>query len=157
MTMAQRRHQELLDAISNIDRAPDTEDISANFSLKLHALAENDSQGLFVRMIKARLHFVHMPDRFESIPEAHQRTFGWIYDRNITRSKDQPWDNFTHWLRCGSNHLYWITGNLPDPRRLVNLLSSKFRKTWLWQKHVDEIHPSGWPYGFSLGGLGFDC
>ena len=131
MTTAPRRHQDLLNAITNVDRAPGTEDISANFSLKLHALAENDSKGRFIQMIRARLHFVDMPDRFESISKAHQRTFRWIYDRNITRSKDQPWDNFTHWLQNGSNHLYWITGKLPDPRRLVNLLSSEFRKTWL--------------------------
>jgi hypothetical protein len=53
------------------------------------------------------LRFPTMRDRRLEIPEAHRRTFGWIYDES--RVGDWPWDNFVEWLERGSG-LYWING-----------------------------------------------
>jgi hypothetical protein len=49
--------------------------------------------------ILASLRFPTMRDRQVEIPEAHRRTFRWIYDKSGV--DDWPWDNFVEWLERG--------------------------------------------------------
>jgi hypothetical protein len=60
------------------------------------------------------LAFESIGDRLEGIDEAHENTFGWIFQplpRNPTveETESQPWANFTKWLAEQSG-LYWING-----------------------------------------------
>ena len=46
--------------------------------------------------------------RHESIPEAHQKTFRWIFDSS-SPVKDSPGKRFVDWLK-GDHNLFWISG-----------------------------------------------
>jgi hypothetical protein len=53
------------------------------------------------------LRFSTMADRYETVADAHQRTFEWIFQGpQVSRT---PWSNFTEWLRTGSG-VYRIQG-----------------------------------------------
>ncbi|KAF7884006.1 hypothetical protein EAF00_011318 [Botryotinia globosa] len=53
------------------------------------------------------LKFSSMNLRHETIAEAHQQTFEWIFcDPKI---EHKPWSNFSEWLKTG-NGIYWIHG-----------------------------------------------
>ncbi|KAI3325372.1 hypothetical protein HD806DRAFT_446340 [Xylariaceae sp. AK1471] len=49
------------------------------------------------------LDYVQRPVRYETIPDAHKRTFSWIFDRGPTSH------GFAEWLETGKG-IYWITG-----------------------------------------------
>lgn len=51
------------------------------------------------------LHYPCLADRHEDIPEAHQKTFRWIFQEDSTG----PWASFHDWLQSGRG-LYWING-----------------------------------------------
>ncbi|KAJ2996916.1 hypothetical protein NUW58_g812 [Xylaria curta] len=53
--------------------------------------------------ILRRLDYVQRPVRYETIPEAHKRTFSWVFDRG-PKSR-----GFAEWLETGKG-IYWITG-----------------------------------------------
>lgn len=53
------------------------------------------------------LRFDTMHHRHESITEAHQRTFEWIFQDPDWRV--EPWSNFREWLETGTG-IYWING-----------------------------------------------
>jgi hypothetical protein len=52
------------------------------------------------------LRFLTIDDRYVAIPEAHKKTFQWIFKDS---DHGQPWSNFSHWLRSGEG-IYWING-----------------------------------------------
>lgn len=51
------------------------------------------------------LQFPTMRQRKSRVPEAHYKTFHWIFDNNISG----PWDSFTAWLKS-EERVYWIRG-----------------------------------------------
>ena len=53
------------------------------------------------------LRFETMEHRHDSIPEAHQRTFEWIF--SDPKWEGRVWSDFAEWLRSGSE-IYWING-----------------------------------------------
>ncbi|KAH7395861.1 hypothetical protein BKA64DRAFT_71611 [Cadophora sp. MPI-SDFR-AT-0126] len=53
------------------------------------------------------LHFPTRTVRHETIPEAHKRTFEWIFRDPVIDGK--PWSNFVDWLKSGDG-IYWING-----------------------------------------------
>lgn len=65
-------------------------------------LASNITQSLLMT-----LRFPGMVDRQQHIPEAHKRTFDWLYEDQ--EETPRPWSDFTEWLK-GNGQLYWITG-----------------------------------------------
>lgn len=52
------------------------------------------------------LRFETMTHRHDTIPDAHQRTFEWIFRE---QSNGEVWSNFCEWLESGSG-IYWING-----------------------------------------------
>jgi ABC-type siderophore export system fused ATPase/permease subunit len=51
-----------------------------------------------------------MPDRIESIPEAHASTFEWIFNAPPQSADTPSWDSFPAWLTQRDSSIYWITG-----------------------------------------------
>jgi hypothetical protein len=61
----------------------------------------------FAEGILNALWFRSIDDRREAVPNAHQKTFQWIYENPVSWNK--PWDSFSEWLRFGRG-CYWIEG-----------------------------------------------
>jgi hypothetical protein len=53
------------------------------------------------------LDFPSMQSRQLGIPEAHSKTFEWIYSEPMLEGS--PWSNFSKWLRKGHG-IYWVNG-----------------------------------------------
>jgi polynucleotide 5'-kinase involved in rRNA processing len=53
------------------------------------------------------LHFPLIDDRRQAIPEAHRKTFEWIFEE--PHEDARRWSNFAKWLETGSG-VYWING-----------------------------------------------
>lgn len=119
----EQRHIELLHFIAKGGLHTTEADNISKLSEHVESVAQNDSHRRFRRMITARLRFAELPDRFESIPEAHKNTFSWIFQHPQSHSGAYPWTSFTEWLRSkDGNNLYWITG-----KRLIYACSFPFR------------------------------
>jgi hypothetical protein len=125
---ATKRHDELLNAIrENNWHASRHKDVAA-FSEKLGSQAAMELETRFRKMILARLHFQHMPDRAESIPIAYTNTFGWLFE-NATSADggddhdddEGHWSCFSDWLKERDSSIYWITGK-PGSYGLIDSL-----------------------------------
>ena len=92
------------------------------FSTQLYHGARSDQERLNQQRLYALLRFDEIADRHEAIPEAHQRTFEWVFSTaSLPKQAFRPtiddselitslqWSNFTDWLN-GDRNLYWITG-----------------------------------------------
>ena len=107
----QRMHHEILSACAKKSPSIDATDF-AGFSERINSMAKSDLETSFCKMITARLQFAELPDRFESIPEAHQQTFNWLFDQPREHSEHTSWDSFTDWLEDKDGQIiYWITGS----------------------------------------------
>jgi hypothetical protein len=99
--------KELIETARDALHAPKRKDshYEDSFAASLSAGAKMDRETLLRRRMIATLSFPDMRDRYERIPEAHQKTFDWVFheDNSI------KFDNFVDWLRS-NNSLYWITG-----------------------------------------------
>jgi hypothetical protein len=78
---------------------------------KTRELLENQEEDRHRRKaelhIRESLRFETMTHRYETISEAHQRTFEWIF--RDPEEEDLPWSSFTDWAESGSG-IYWING-----------------------------------------------
>ena len=95
------------------------------FSAKVTRVTAEQREALVKRRIINSLRFAEIADRYESILEAHKKTFEWIFKqpsrKSLHKSSKYPfndgdrdidelkWVNFAEWLRCPES-LYWITG-----------------------------------------------
>jgi hypothetical protein len=78
---------------------------------KTRELLENQDEDRHRRqaelLIRESLRFETMTNRYETISEAHQRTFEWIF--RDPKKEDLPWSSFIDWAELGSG-IYWING-----------------------------------------------
>jgi hypothetical protein len=68
-------------------------------------LAYND----YVKRFLDSLWFSDYKRRQETIKEAHEKTFQWIFETKETCVEVSRWDDFVRWLEIG-HHTYWING-----------------------------------------------
>jgi hypothetical protein len=61
----------------------------------------------FCSRILFGLRFPDMDNRYEAIPEAHAKTFRWIFE---PPSPGQDWADVSQWLQGKDTPIYWITG-----------------------------------------------
>ncbi|KAF1837270.1 hypothetical protein BDW02DRAFT_175185 [Decorospora gaudefroyi] len=75
------------------------------------SVVSQDIEARFASLILSRLWFTELPDRYGTIPEAHQDTFHWMFEDDHQQLNASDWDSFTEWLSDtdGSN-LFWISG-----------------------------------------------
>ncbi|KAH7258790.1 hypothetical protein B0J15DRAFT_303629 [Fusarium solani] len=65
----------------------------------------------FCHAIINSVKFRDIRSREDAIPEAHQQTFSWVFERQVERhGRSPPWSCFPTWLRDKTNEPYWITG-----------------------------------------------
>ncbi|KAF2791935.1 hypothetical protein K505DRAFT_247779, partial [Melanomma pulvis-pyrius CBS 109.77] len=89
------------------------------FAAQLEGGAEIERKGLYQRRIHHSLRFAEIEERHETIADAYQKTFEWIFRGNSRPVEDEndpssessvvQWDDFSGWL-CGEESLYWVTG-----------------------------------------------
>jgi hypothetical protein len=100
----------LLNAVRENNWQPSRNGHSAGFSDQLQSATAVDLEMRFCETVLARLYFQHMPDRAESIKEAHQNTFEWIFRKQDPAPDLASWDDFSDWLRRDDSSIYWVTG-----------------------------------------------
>ncbi|KAH6693389.1 hypothetical protein BKA61DRAFT_647796 [Leptodontidium sp. MPI-SDFR-AT-0119] len=106
---------EVLDNLQRNDWKVGNADDLHTFSSQLSAAVKGERDNVLTSKILAKLRFQSMEDRHATIPEAHTKTFEWVFSRDISQS-NQPsnlsqanCDSYLHWLQGGES-LYWITG-----------------------------------------------
>jgi hypothetical protein len=108
---ARRTKVQLLTSLRDRDWKPAERHDLTEFSEQLMFSVEADVEERFFDMILSRLYFSDLPDRLESIPEAHQETFQWLFESDPQQYNPNDWDSFTKWLSSTSNdNLFWATG-----------------------------------------------
>jgi len=73
----------------------------------LHNQTEARHQRRAELQLLESLKFETMTYRYETISEAHQRTFEWVFQDPDAKGK--PWSSFIQWAESGSG-IYWING-----------------------------------------------
>jgi len=63
----------------------------------------------YVKRFLDSLWFSDYKRRQETIKEAHEKTFQWMFETKETCVEASRWDDFVQWLEAG-HHTYWING-----------------------------------------------
>jgi hypothetical protein len=92
---ARRTKVQLLTSLRDGDWKPAERHDLTEFSEQLMFSVEADVEERFFDMILGRLYFSDLPDRLESIPEAHQETFQWLFESDPQQYNPNDWDSFT--------------------------------------------------------------
>jgi hypothetical protein len=144
---ATQRHNELLNAIRAKDWHANRPGDIDQFSKQLSSYTTLDLEKQWHKLILARLYFRHMPNRAESIPEAHSTTFEWLFKDDHRTNSQASWDSFTHWLQQDDNNLYWITGKPGSGKSTL----MKF----IYSHRQLPVHLRKWARGAQLVKAGF--
>ncbi|KAI2633041.1 hypothetical protein GGS26DRAFT_555059 [Hypomontagnella submonticulosa] len=128
-----------------------------NFSALLSAGARDDREKFIKLRMLESLKFADMRDRYERIPEAHQKTFEWVFHESEDGEGDSKrrWDNFATWL-MSNNKLYWVTGKPGSGKStLMKYLSDNARlrsrlKVWRGEKPLYTGRFFFWNSGTAL-------
>ncbi|KAE9378243.1 hypothetical protein N431DRAFT_452364 [Stipitochalara longipes BDJ] len=105
----------------------------------------------FGREVLARLHYIEMESRAESVAEAYDETFQWIF--SPAQTTDQKWSNFTQFLESDQS-LYWVTGKPGSGKSTLMKLIKNDRRTapylkkWAGSK---KLYTSGFYFWCSGG------
>jgi hypothetical protein len=105
------------------------------------------------QMVLNCLHYRQISDRFESIKEAHQKTFQWIFCSPDEVGK--PWSDFPKWLEEGKG-CYWINGKAGSGKSTLMKFIYQDPRTnkhlWKWAAEMPLITASFffWYVGSSL-------
>ncbi|MCJ1242802.1 hypothetical protein MMC14_010811 [Varicellaria rhodocarpa] len=103
----------LSEEFSTIETAKEHNPTIDTMDVRKEVLASKNS--ILQDFLLESLSFTAMKDREEEVSEAHQNTFGWIFDNagvNPTReARMKPGSNFLQWLRHDQEGgIYWING-----------------------------------------------
>lgn len=86
------------------DQAPND---LAQTSARAAEITQEKRSEWFTSQLLSRLRFPNIRDQQDRIPEAFQRTFGWIFQDDERQNRE--WSSFPDWLERGVG-TYWITG-----------------------------------------------
>lgn len=143
--------------ITNLEQGPKTfEELKALIQNETHSVKEHVTNQLqqhqrdlahkeYCQRFLDSLWFPEIYRRQETISEAHEKTFQWIYELHKFDEANHPWDNFVHWLESGQN-TYWIHGKAGSGKStLMNYICQEDRteaslKVWSGPKEV--LRPS---------------
>ncbi|KFA80366.1 hypothetical protein S40288_10153 [Stachybotrys chartarum IBT 40288] len=130
---------ELLDLVRRTVETPGSgaENLE-NFSAALSSGAMQDREGFIRGRMLESLNFAELRDRYETISEAHGRTFDWIFHEDDTLdATGDDWDSFPIWAKS-NKPFYWVTGKPGSGKStLMKYLSEDPRLTRLlkvWER-----------------------
>jgi hypothetical protein len=78
-------------------------------------------------MVLKSLFFRSIDDRRELIPEAHKKTFEWVFQHPAKH--ERPWSNFVGWLKQGHG-CYWINGKAASGKSTLMKFICQDRRTY---------------------------
>jgi len=84
MKEIKKQHQDMLNAIKRKNQEISDLEYMSQFSAKVDASTELFKESRFCSLILSQLKFEEMPNRQEAIPEAHQKTFDWLFKNPST-------------------------------------------------------------------------
>ncbi|OCL07889.1 hypothetical protein AOQ84DRAFT_222459 [Glonium stellatum] len=90
MKEIKKQHKEMLNAIKRKDQEVSDPEHMAQFSAKVDASTELFKESRFCSFILSQLKFEEMPNRHEAIPEAHRKTFNWLFESPYTPQTSSP-------------------------------------------------------------------
>jgi len=90
------------------------------------------------------LHYPEINKRYDTIAEAHKKTFDWIFDNSSTQRGE--WSNFVDWLENGQG-VYWINGKPGSGK------STMMR--FIYDNGRTRHHLATWAKGLKLALAGF--
>ncbi|RYP13663.1 hypothetical protein DL765_006793 [Monosporascus sp. GIB2] len=127
-----------------------------DFSALLSAGVKHDREKLLKLRMLESLNFADMRDRYERIPEAHQKTFEWVFREPACNDDLRgKWDNFATWL-MSNKQLYWVTGKPGSGKStLMKYLSDDTRlrshlDVWRGERHLYTGRFFFWNSGAAL-------
>jgi hypothetical protein len=87
----------------------------------LSSVVDRDIETRFFDLIIARLYFLDHPDRYESIQEARDDTFHWMFENDPQQLVPDGWDTLTEWLSGSNNdNVFWISGKPGSGKKYVD-------------------------------------
>lgn len=84
MKEIKKQHQDMLNAIKRKNQEISDLEYMSQFSAKVDASTELFKESRFCSLILSQLKFEEMPNRQEAIPEAHRKTFDWLFKNPST-------------------------------------------------------------------------
>lgn len=131
MSESTNRKLKLLASVRDHDWKPTTQHDLTEFSDRLISSVDMDLKERFFNAMLGRLYFADLPDRFNSIPQAHQETFRWVFDGESTQQRSADWDSFADWLSgADENNIYWATGKPGSGKSTLMKFMFNNTKTW---------------------------
>lgn len=125
------RHLSLVASVRDHDWKPTAEHDVTEFSDRLISSVDMDLEERFVNAILGRLYFADLPDRYDSIPQAHKDTFQWVFGNKSQRHRPTDWDSFTDWLsNTGERNVYWATGKPGSGKSTLMKFMFNDSRTW---------------------------
>ncbi|KAF9761854.1 hypothetical protein IL306_003662 [Fusarium sp. DS 682] len=115
-----------------------------------YSSARRRAEKIGKRMILDSLTFSTMERRFEAVPDAHKRTFEWIFDQS--HNPRINWHNFSQWT-ASSNGLYWINGKAGSGKStlmkfiLLDQRTRKYLESWAGSDQLIISHHFFWRKG----------
>jgi len=107
-----------------------------------------DLEERFVNTILGRLYFADLPDRYESIPKAHQDTFQWVFKSGSQQHELNEQDSFVDWLSAtNTKNIFWVTGKPGSGKSTLMKFMFNDDRTW------DSLR--AWTQGLPLVKAGF--
>ncbi|KAH7086405.1 hypothetical protein FB567DRAFT_580552 [Paraphoma chrysanthemicola] len=125
------RKLELLMSIQDRDWKPTEHHDLSEFSDHLRSTVEIDLEERFFNAIVGRLYFADLPDRYETIPEAHQDTFQWIFETSSSSGNSTATQDFPEWLSAtDGKNIFWATGKPGSGKSTLMKFIYNDQRTW---------------------------
>lgn len=137
LSQGPKSFEELKDLIQN-ENEKTREHVSSKFQEHERRRAEEN----YRKRLLESLWFAEILSREETIAEAHNETFEWIFDKSGHAVR--PWNNFIAWLERGEG-TYWINGKAGSGKStLMNFLCQDKRTIdalTIWSRRKDILMP----------------
>ena len=109
----------------------------------------------YCQLFLESLHYPEILRRQDTVTEAHQKTFHWVYDTDGFDKSARGWQSIAEWLENGDG-VYWINGKAGSGKStLMNYLSHHERTSGLlrvWSRTKKVLSPKYffWSVGTTL-------
>ena len=133
----------------------ETREIKEHITNELQQHRRDMADEQYCRRFLNSLWYPEIHKRQETVREAHQRTFQWIYEPDGFDKSDRRWDSIVQWFKHGKG-IYWISGKAGSGKStLMNYIcqdsrTSESLRVWSGAKEVFTPRFFFWNAGSTL-------